>query len=413
MRISLLLTCACLLVTPRTVIAQSQALPIHEDLRIGVVAGPDYLQFHQVGGVAIRSNGNIIVLDNGNGEVRVFSEKGDLVRRFGRQGDGPGEFRPPAWMCTGEEHVVVMDQNARATFFRMDGTTDYTVTLYGPGRPSISLIAQSPRGWLATVRDPGAARPELGLGEMWQDSVSVHLIHPETNSVGALVLRYPGRRVVGMPRGASYQPLFSSDPVVGVDGTGQLYVTDGNAYRITVYDPSGAVTRVIEPAHTQRPVEKRYVDRYAELVRDMFAGGDFWNPELQMKNMIDDRIASGHPDYLPAIGDILVARSGALWVERIDVMDDPGAWEFRRTFPPVNANQGGSRPPATVWDVFDAAGNLRGSVSLPDRFKAYAAGDDAVVGVYQDEMDVEYVVRFKIGNVAGGDQAETTGWPNS
>ena len=116
--------------------------------------------------------------------------------------------------------------------------------------------------------------------------------------------------------------------------------------------------------------------------------------------MIDDRIASPHPDYLPATGDMLVAPSGALWVERIDVMEDPGAWEFRRTFPPVNANQGGSRPPATVWDVFDADGNLRGSVSLPDRFKAYSANDNAIVGVLQDEIDVEYSFASKSGTRA-------------
>ncbi|MGD8278269.1 MAG: hypothetical protein PVH00_09600 [Gemmatimonadota bacterium] len=401
MRVLQLSVCFVLLTAPATGVAQHQELPIREDLRLGVVDGPPELQLHQIGGIAVRPNGDIVVLDNGSSEVRLFSADGRFLRRFGGRGEGPGEFKPPAWMSAGAEHVVVMDQNARATFFRMDGTVDHTLPLYGPGRPSLNVIAQGRDGWLATVREPGASSAKLDPGELREDSTSIHVIDVEDGTVGPLVLRYAARRRVGAPGGApsegsAIRPLFSSDPVLGVDGRGRLFVTDGNAYRITVHAPDGAATREIAPAHTPRPVENAYIDRYAELVRGMFAAGDFWNPELQMKSTIDDRVASPHPESLPATGDLRVAGSGALWVERVDLMEDPGAWEFRRTFPRMNADRGGSRPPATVWDVFDASGGLRGSVSLPERFQAYAATDDAIIGVLQDTMDVEYVVRFRI-----------------
>ena len=174
MRVPPLLSCMFVLLIPGLSLAQTKFLPVQEDLRIGVVAGPDYLQFHQVGGAALRPDGTIVVLDNGSTEVRLFSKSGDFVRRFGRRGDGPGEFRPPAWMCTGGEYVVIMDQNARATFFRMDGTPEEEVPLYGPGRPSINLIGKSPRGWLATVRQPGSS------ARLWTQAKRGRIRYPST-----------------------------------------------------------------------------------------------------------------------------------------------------------------------------------------------------------------------------------------
>jgi hypothetical protein len=41
--------------------------------------------------------------------------------------------------------------------------------------------------------------------------------------------------------------------------------------------------------------------------------------------------------------------------------------------------------------VFSDSGDLLGSVVLPERFKVHEIGDDYVLGVWQDELDVEFI----------------------
>lgn len=58
----------------------------------------------------------------------------------------------------------------------------------------------------------------------------------------------------------------------------------------------------------------------------------------------------------------------------------------------------GTRVPTreTIWELFDQDGVFRGRVTLPARFRAEAVRDRTVVGVWLDEFDVEYVVRYRV-----------------
>jgi outer membrane protein assembly factor BamB len=48
--------------------------------------------FSGIGGAVRMSDGRIAVADQRAAEVRVFEESGELVTRFARRGEGPGEF---------------------------------------------------------------------------------------------------------------------------------------------------------------------------------------------------------------------------------------------------------------------------------------------------------------------------------
>jgi hypothetical protein len=48
------------------------------------------------------------------------------------------------------------------------------------------------------------------------------------------------------------------------------------------------------------------------------------------------------------------------------------------------------------WDVFDAEGRFLGSLRLPERFRITRITDDWVVGVQQNELDVERVTRLRL-----------------
>ena len=75
------------------------------------------------------------------------------------------------------------------------------------------------------------------------------------------------------------------------------------------------------------------------------------------------------PERLPAFERLLVDDGGSLWVQRTP-------WP-------------GAVPPE--WDVFDAEGQMRGSVTMPAGFRATHIGGDFVLGVWTDDDGVEYV----------------------
>ena len=66
---------------------------LEEELRIGVMDGESPELFGDVGSLTADRNGTIYVADFQSAEITVFDSDGDFVRRFGRRGEGPGEFR--------------------------------------------------------------------------------------------------------------------------------------------------------------------------------------------------------------------------------------------------------------------------------------------------------------------------------
>jgi hypothetical protein len=67
-------------------------------------------------------DGLLYVPDDKNDEILVFSEEGRLVRRFGRTGQGPGEFLRPSGIFCGSDYILVREiQNRRFQFFSLAG----------------------------------------------------------------------------------------------------------------------------------------------------------------------------------------------------------------------------------------------------------------------------------------------------
>ncbi|MEN8143922.1 MAG: 6-bladed beta-propeller, partial [Gemmatimonadota bacterium] len=64
-------------------------------LDIGTLDGPDENQLFRVLMARRSTDGRIYVANTGTHEIRVFDSGGEHLRSFGREGDGPGEFRHP------------------------------------------------------------------------------------------------------------------------------------------------------------------------------------------------------------------------------------------------------------------------------------------------------------------------------
>ncbi|MCH7935442.1 MAG: hypothetical protein IIC36_15735, partial [Gemmatimonadetes bacterium] len=84
-------------------------------LEIGTLSGPDpATTFTFVRDVVRFPDGRTAVLDFLTREIRIFGRDGQHILTFGREGDGPGEFRGPARMSVVHgDSVVVWDLDGR------------------------------------------------------------------------------------------------------------------------------------------------------------------------------------------------------------------------------------------------------------------------------------------------------------
>ena len=85
-------------------------------------SGPGFEQFYLPTGVAVRSNGNIVVTDftsNNAQVVQEFDSSGNFIRTIGIQGTGDGELRTPSGVMEGpNNYIFIVDtQNNRVQYF--------------------------------------------------------------------------------------------------------------------------------------------------------------------------------------------------------------------------------------------------------------------------------------------------------
>jgi hypothetical protein len=87
------------------------------------------------------------------------------------------------------------------------------------------------------------------------------------------------------------------------------------------------------------------------------------------------------PDTKPGYGAVLADEAGNLWVSD---------WAASPQLP-------------KSWNVLNPSGVWLGSVEVPDRFYPYRIGSDWIVGVEQDDLDVEYVVLYPLNKTRSND----------
>lgn len=103
-----------------------EALPLREvevAAQFGAIDHPVHA-FSRIGGLAVGPDCYVHGSQPQHREVMVFTPEGDLVRRIGREGDGPGEFRSPGTVGWHGDTLWVIDAvSQRITWFD-DGEVD-------------------------------------------------------------------------------------------------------------------------------------------------------------------------------------------------------------------------------------------------------------------------------------------------
>lgn len=175
-------------------------------------------QFTHPSSVAVDTNGDIWVADNGNDRVQEFNSHGVYIRQFGSEGSGPGELDEPSALATDAAGDVYVADTANDRVEEFSPTGDY-------------------------VRSLGATTGELdepeGLAIDAQGNVWV------SDTAGGRLQEYAptGERLRTVSLPASGE---APEPVgVAVDTAGDIWVADAANDRIVEFSGEGELLREI------------------------------------------------------------------------------------------------------------------------------------------------------------------------
>ena len=359
------------------------------EVSIGELEGDLEYLFGNITSLAVASGGTIYVVDAQVPELRAFSPEGVFQAILGRPGEGPGEIKQPdgGLAVLSDGRVLVRDPgNARIQVYGPDGTSLDTWPIRG-GFNSSSPFFQTDADEVHTLilLDPGADVLDwkMGMVRIGPDGTPGDTLVPP--DVGYEAPRLEARHEEGDDRSVSVNSVpFSAGEDWAIHPGGYFVHGLSTEYRIDLLKPTGPVR--IERDHEPVPVTRgEKSEEEARTTRNMrfTEPGWRWNgPPI--------------PDVKPPFRDIFVGRDGRIWVQvhqaAVEVEDpdydptDPDSVEDRWREP-------------VAFDVFREDGTYEGRVATDLGFGLYPTpvfGETHVWATTTDDLGVERVVRFRI-----------------
>jgi hypothetical protein len=340
-------------------------------LRIGALDGPADYQFDRVIGAVRRSDGGIAVADMGLHTIRFYDATGSFISATGRKGGGPGEFeRMDAFQLLPGDSLLTFDLRLRrVSIFTGDGSFVRSVNLKGsPDAGFPRVMGRLGDGSLLVSLGRVFGGPDEVQSGLSRNPVTFVRFSAEGELLDTIAT-LPGNDayVKTQDRGFTVtMPLFGRTSVQAFRGD-RVVLGSNDAYELGVYSPAGALQRVVRRSQAARPVTDADWDALLrEKLDDMEPE---WRKRIEPMYAEMPRAAT-----MPFYSGAQLDDAGNLWVQ-----------DFRA---PGDAQ--------TLWTVFDAESDMLGGVPMPEGFRPTHIGDDFVLGVWTDELDVQYVQMFAL-----------------
>ena len=400
--------CACACADTQHGTRDIDSLPLLSatvESRIGSVDDPDH-GFSRLGGVDVDRDGNVYALEMLDHQIRVYDRNGQLLRRIGRRGGGPGEFdSPPLFGVKGDTLWTIDGMANRLTLFDRAGSVIAT------GRTS-GLRIPLPRGYGYVL--PVALRPD-GLFSGWFTRV--------TSSARDTATGVQQGDSIPVPR-----VLFDTDGTV-VDTIGMMpgppprmvpppNYSANRFERITV----GSGSHLVPDPPTELPmwlalddghivVDVRYAtsqDAHTFAVTRINLAGDTvyhrtlgYRPERFTPEQLDSAASRGSRSMMPMGGPappvddaVVNALRAAMEFPEFQLpirypwlADDESVW-LRRV----------DEGDVARWIVLEPDGRVRGELRLPPNARPLWYRGDEMWASVPDEMDVPWLVRYRISS---------------
>lgn len=357
-------------------------------LRIGALDGAEGEVLYQVIGASLLSGGRLAVGNAGSHQIRFYDANGTLASSVGGEGDGPGEFRDLTWVGpAGADSVAAFDDDGRrVTVFDADGVLARTFRLAEFRNPG-SEEEPVPRSPMMEGRLDGGSFvvgtiPIVTTGPTFtgipDDSVNYYFIGDDgASDRGPIAVPASESWVESTESTASVSsvPLGRrTDATVGADVL-WIGMTDSND--ILGYGEDGALRLIIRRDVTPRSVTPADIERYKNERMELAADNPGWLDFLR-ENFERVPFASHHPLF----SSIAATEDGGVWIEEYAFDSDE-----------------------SIWTVYGPDGQPVGSARLPPDARILRIAGDSLVLRRQDELSVEYVEIYGVGERGGGEDA--------
>ncbi len=370
-----------------------------EELRVGSPNDPEaaFTWFREL---EVGPDGTIYTGHPQENQIRMHNVSGTFLGSIGREGEGPGEFSRVGVMAITGDTLWVMDHGLyRFSFFDLQGN------FLGSRRIPVDLgdsprdLPPRPRGLLrdgTIVGSPPAFSHMVASGELIENFI----VRMDTaGNVGDTIAHYSLVNTVweitnneqGPAGFGSYRPPpFSDTEIVkvsdydmvavrvmrgppGIDGPATFTVTtwriDGDTIfsRAFLYDPIPLRTAIVDSI----------IDGFAESVAnsEFLAGRATFDEAARWA-----RAGLYLPAYHPPVSAVVIGPDGQLWLRGEELGEL-----------------------VVEWRILSGTGDAIGVVELPSGFTMLFARSMQVWGIEYDELDVPYIVRYRITEAAEGD----------
>lgn len=323
------------------------------------------LAFSRIADVAQDAEGNLHVLHPMEGTDVVLRPDGELVRRIGAEGQGPGRLVGPGGLGWAADTLWIVDVGGGKVSYFLDGRY---VRMHNYGR------LPPPGDRRITVHMPfgerfvGVGTPETRTPDRPPSGATLHLLDEGGVSHGAVELRHdvPTHIRIGTTH---LSTLFHDMPIFEVGRRGDRLVIverpfpegDESRLRVTAVAPSGDTLFASVMRGRAVPLTDAHWDARVATLRSAIT-----RPAVEWGEYLD---AVHRPAAFGPASSIMVDSEGWTWVAREEV---PGA-------------------EAREWIAIDESGTPRFRVGLPAGFRLQDASADRLWGIALDELDVPHV----------------------
>ncbi len=390
---------------------------VERELRIGALDDPDFA-FTPVTAILVAPDGTIWTLHRQEPVLRRWGADGRPLGRVGRRGEGPGEFTTPFAMGTMGDSLWVHDMGSqRFTRFTWDGTflgtlpapvdlgsradaevgqypvraggllADGTVHAMTPGFSQDIVEGRLTR--ISHVRQDADAQPLDTLVRVPVGKASTLGLTQETS--GVFTAQPFGDAMMALPSPDGTELVLLDRTAAGAPGPATFRVTRVAMLPSGIGHAPGDTVRVTEVRYRAVPLRSAEVARELDRITDQlwsFMGERLGISRSQMRRQVEE--AAYVPATRPAAGRMIAGADGSTWVE---LLDEPA-----EVAGDLGGEAGNAETPATPtrWLVLDAEGQAMRRVEVPPRVRPLAATVERFWGTETDELEVEYVVRYRI-----------------
>lgn len=371
-----------------------------EEMRIGRVEGAPEQTFGAIRGLAVGPDGAIYVLDRQVPALRVYRPDGTYLRTIGSEGSGPGEYdRPDGGVAVlPDGRVLLRDPgNGRINVYAAAGDfleswrirggrfTGQPFYVTDDGRPHHPVFEFTDEGteWRLVRFSGDGSRADSVLVDHWAyDTPRLEARYESGDNRSFSVANVP----------------FTAAAVWTFSPRGYLVGGVSTEYRFELLrrdEPVLRVEREAEPVPVLQEEKANHRERATASMRNTDPNWSWDGPRI--------------PDAKAPYRSLMADEEGRIWVRRhtrsqpipeeeIEEPDDgPNA------IPPLRWRE------PLIFDVFASDGRYLGPVRTPEGFQTNpqpVIRGDRVWAVAEDELGVEYVVRYRLvrgeGESAGG-----------